>query len=363
MSVPLFGLAADIIAANFDRRNLPYKVTLVATYHCNFRCEMCNIWRKDSVGEMTPDEVGSFFERWSQFSWVHLTGGELFMRRDLDDLVTAIVERDRALYLLNFPTTGWFGDRTVALVERILRRGIGRLMVTISIDGPRDLHDAMRGLSGSWDRGIETLRRLRAIKNRNFQVVAGMTLFRKNASFVDATIAAIRASVPEFERSDLHLNIGHESAHYFANAGYLADAGSHPVADAIEAHRTAVGDRLHPVRFLEDRYQALVGRYYETHKSPLPCTALASSCFIDPYWQLYPCSIWNESLGSLRDHGFDLLRLWQSNKTRAVRAAVVDEQCPHCWTPCEAYPTILGNLARAVSPFAAPRQSANAARI
>ena len=26
---------------------------------------------------------------------------------------------------------------------------------------------------------------------------------------------------------------------------------------------------------------------------------------------------------------------------------VVKERCSHCWTPCEAYPTILGNLARA----------------
>ncbi|MGH9140830.1 MAG: radical SAM/SPASM domain-containing protein [Vicinamibacterales bacterium] len=350
MSVPLLGLAADIIAANFDRRNLPYKVTLVATYHCNFRCEMCSIWQKDSVGEMTPAEVESFFGKWSQFSWVHLTGGELFMRRDLEDLVTAIVDCDRSLYLLNFPTTGWFGDRTVALVERILKRGIGRLMTTISIDGPPDLHDAMRGLPGSWERGIETLRRLRAIDRRNFQVVAGMTLFTKNAARVDDTIAAIRAVVPDFERTDLHLNIGHESAHYFSNRGYLGGAGPHPVAEAIEAHRAAVANRLHPVRFLEDRYQALVGRYYETHKSPLPCAALSSSCFIDPYWRLYPCSIWDESLGNLREQRFDLLELWRSKATRDAREAVVNEQCPHCWTPCEAYPTILGNLARAVSP-------------
>jgi MoaA/NifB/PqqE/SkfB family radical SAM enzyme len=350
MSVPLLGLAADIIAANFDRRNLPYKVTLVATYHCNFRCEMCGIWQKDSVGEMTGAELERFFRRWSQFSWVHLTGGELFMRRDLDDLVAAIVESDRSLYLLNFPTTGWFGDRTVALVERTLQRGVGRLMTTISIDGPRELHDAMRGLPGSWDRGIETLQRLRGIHHRNFQVVAGMTLFAKNAPLVDATIDAIRGVIPDFSRSDLHLNIGHESTHYFGNAGYLADAGPHPVAAAIEAHRRSIGNRLHPVRFLEDRYQALVSSYYATHKSPLPCTALASSCFIDPYWQLYPCSIWNESLGSLRDHEFDLEPLWRSKRTRDVRAAIVDEQCPHCWTPCEAYPTILGNLARAMAP-------------
>jgi MoaA/NifB/PqqE/SkfB family radical SAM enzyme len=350
MSPPLLSLARDIVRANLGASDLPYKVTLVATYHCNFRCEMCNIWQKKSVGEMTPAEVAGFFDRWPQFSWVHLTGGELFMRRDLDDLVAAIIDHDRSLYLLNFPTTGWFGDRTVALVEQVLRRGIGRLMTTISIDGPQALHDEMRGLAGSWERAVDTLRRLRAIARRNFQVVAGMTLVGKNASLVDDTVAAIRRAVPGFERTDLHLNIGHESSHYFANTGALAGLAGNGVADAIEAHRAHARGRLHPVRFLEDRYQALVADYYRDHRSPLPCTALSSSCFIDPYWQVFPCSIWSHSIGNLRDEGFDLRQVWASAGTRETRRAVVAGECPHCWTPCEAYPTILGNLVKAVRP-------------
>jgi hypothetical protein len=38
---------------------------------------MCNIWQKKSVNEMTPAEIEQFFGKWSQFRWVHLTGGEL----------------------------------------------------------------------------------------------------------------------------------------------------------------------------------------------------------------------------------------------------------------------------------------------
>src|SRR5205814_6240708 len=251
------GLAGAILGANVRSPELPYKVTFVATYHCNFRCEMCNIWQKDSVNEMTPEEVGLFFERWSQFTWVHLTGGELFMRRDIDDLVAAIQRNCRSLFLLNFPTTGWFGDKTVSLVERTLQRGVGRLMVTISIDGPKALHEEMRGLPGSWDRGLETFRRLRGIQRANFQTVVGMTLMAKNADKVDETLAAIRQVIPDFRRSELHLNVGHESGHYFDNLGYRVE----------------------------------------------------------------------------QNHA-EILR-------------VIEERCSHCWTPCEAYPTILGNLARA----------------
>src|SRR5262249_41534252 len=162
----------------------------------NFRCEMCNIWTKKSLNEMTADEVRLFFSRWPQFRWVHVTGGELFMRRDLDDLLAAIQQSCTSLCLLNFPTTGWFGDQAVSVVERTLKRGVSRLMVTVSIDGPKPLHEEMRGLPGSWDRGMETFRRLRGIRRANFQAVIGMTLMAKNANKVDDTLAAIRQVIP-----------------------------------------------------------------------------------------------------------------------------------------------------------------------
>ncbi len=341
------GLASSILGANLRSPALPYKVTFVATYLCNFRCEMCNIWQKKSVNEMTPEEVGLFFDRWSQFKWVHMTGGELFMRRDFDDVVAAIQKNCRSLYLLNFPTTGWFGDKTMQVVEKTLARGVGRLMVTISLDGPKALHEELRGLPGSFDKALETFRRLRGIKRGNFQTVIGMTLMAKNATKVDETLAAIRAVIPDFKRSELHLNVGHESGHYFDNVGYPVETRHDDILRAIQDHRTKNGSALHPVKFLEDRYQALVSKYYETGKSPLPCTALSSSCFVDAYWNLYPCSIWSEKVGNLRDNGFDLQALWDSDRRRELRADVVEERCSHCWTPCEAYPTILGHLARA----------------
>jgi MoaA/NifB/PqqE/SkfB family radical SAM enzyme len=318
---------------------------------------MCNIWQKKSVDEMTPDEVARFFERWSQFRWVHLTGGELFNRRDLDDLVAAIQRSCRSLFLLNFPTTGWFGDRTVDLVERTLARGVGRLMVTISIDGPKATHEEMRGLPGSWDRGIETFRRLRGIRRSNFQTVVGMTLMSKNAEKVDETLAAIRQVIPDFRRSELHLNIGQESGHYFNNVGYTVSVDHAKVIAAIEDHRRQVGSPLlHPVNFLEDRYQGLVASYYETGRSPLPCTALSSSCFIDAYWNLFACSIWDAKVGNLRESNFDLKTLWESEVRRKLREDVANENCPHCWTPCEAYPTLLGNLARATVARTGPQK-------
>jgi MoaA/NifB/PqqE/SkfB family radical SAM enzyme len=354
------GLGTAILGANLRTPPLPYKVTFVATYHCNFRCQMCNIWQKKSKDEMTPAEIETFFTRWPQFSWVHLTGGELLMRRDIDDVFAAIQRSNKSLFLLNFPTTGWFGDKTVSLVENTLKRGVGRLMTTVSIDGPRAMHEEMRGLPGSWDKGIETFRRLRGIKRSNFQTVIGMTLMEKNAGMVDETLAAIRQVIPDFKQSELHLNIGHESGHYFANLGKgTVVAGHHEqILKAVSDHRQKTGSPLHPVKFLEDRYQALIAQYYASGKSPLPCSALSSSCFIDAYWNLYPCSIWDERVGNLREAGFDLQAIWDSQRRKDLREEVAEERCSHCWTPCEAYPSILANLAKATTSGVSRRDKA-----
>src|SRR5438132_698409 len=99
------GLLNDIVGANVRHPGLPYRISLVTTYHCNFRCEMCSIWQKKSVDEITPAEIDRFFQKWPHFSWVNLTGGEIFMRRDIEDVVAAVRRSCTGLYLLNFPTT------------------------------------------------------------------------------------------------------------------------------------------------------------------------------------------------------------------------------------------------------------------
>ena len=105
---------------------------------------------------------------------------------------------------------------------------------------------------------------------------------------------------------------------------------------------------LHQVDWFEHRFHSLLRRFYRTGRSPLPCKALASSVFIDPHWMAYPCTMWGEPLGSLREVDFDLAKIWDAAETKEKRRRVTEEKCPHCWTPCEAYQTILGNLPRAL---------------
>ena len=61
--------------------------------------------------------------------------------------------------------------------------------------------------------------------------------------------------------------------------------------------------------------------------------------------------MWDAPLGNLRDAGFSLPALWNAAGTLARRREIVEEKCPHCWTPCEAYQTILANLPLVIQRF------------
>ena len=51
-------------------------------------------------------------------------------------------------------------------------------------------------------------------------------------------------------------------------------------------------------------------------------------------------------LGNLRENGFDLAAIWDGDQAVKLQGEIAKSKCPNCWTPCEAYQTVLGNLLR-----------------
>ena len=124
----------------------------------------------------------------------------------------------------------------------------------------------------------------------------------------------------------------------------------HAGQDALHACMAEFGgfehnlQSLRVVDWLERRYQALAADFLRTGRTPVPCQALNASFFLDPTGTVYPCSMHNRPLGDLRSVDFDFRTLWYGNDRRRVRGEIRREACPHCWTPCEAYQSILGAM-------------------
>ena len=338
----LLTLGANVVRSNLGRSPRPYKLTLIVTWTCDTRCRMCNIWQRDKQGVMTVEEVGRFFARNPWFSWVNLSGGEIWTRPDAADLIGEVIRGSPDLFLLDFPTTGQKTDVIVAGVEGILAAGVPKVLVTVSLDGDRETHEDVRGTRGSFDRALATFAALRKLRSRHFDCFLGTTLSSFNHGQLMHTIEAARGVIPDLDLREFHVNVAQVSSHYYGNDG-MERTGADALTDLAEFVRLR-GHRFNPVAWLERRYQKLTPQFVATGVSPVPCKALSASVFVDARWTVYPCSMWDAPLGNLRDTNFDLLPVWNGPEAVRRQRDAEARRCPNCWTPCEAYQSILGNL-------------------
>jgi radical SAM protein with 4Fe4S-binding SPASM domain len=337
--------ARQVAGANFRRLAVPLKVNFAVTYWCQYRCRTCNIWQRKPEGELTTDEILQFVRNTSNVSWLDVTGGEIFLRSDIGDILEAVVASWERLLLLHFPTNGFLTDRIVQVCERLAARGGPQIIVTVSIDGNESVNDEIRGVRGGYRRQIQTFKALRKI--RGIRPVFGMTLSAHNIGRFEETLRACQQDCDGLDIRDFHLNVAQRSAHYYSNAemtDILPPQGG--IVRELHLYRSMRGAPRTLPEWIETEYLRRLETYVQTNRLPMRCHSLRSSCFIDPFGTVFPCITYSRPLGSLRDTGMNLAAIWNAPATAATQEEIWDGQCPQCWTACEAYQSILGNLAR-----------------
>ncbi len=146
---------------------LPQGLVYEATMRCNLHCEFCYVgdllniegeWRQ----ELPLDALRRAFPE-GQLQ-VNLTGGEIFMRKDILAVMDVFREKGYACGYLTTNGTIIGEERADALAE--LARAKFLTHVSVSIDGPGELHDHARGVKGTFERTATGLRRLQAAARR-----------------------------------------------------------------------------------------------------------------------------------------------------------------------------------------------------
>ena len=143
---------------------LPMGAVYEATMRCNLHCEFCYVgdflnlegeWRQ----ELSLEELKKAFPDQDGLQ-INLTGGEIFMRKDILSVLDLFREKGYACGYLTTNGTIISDERAEALAELAARGFLKH--ISVSVDGPKDLHDAARGLKGTFERTTEGLRRLQA---------------------------------------------------------------------------------------------------------------------------------------------------------------------------------------------------------
>lgn len=341
----------NVLLSNFQRLPFPYKLTFAVTYRCIARCKTCNIWKKKNNNELSIDEIEQFFKRSNKFSWIDLTGGEPFLRNDFVSICEIILRYCNKMILLHFPTNGYLTEKIIHDTKMIRKLGSSfKIIVTVSIDGDEHLNNAIRGLKDGWQRQIETFRQLREIKQ--VEAVVGMTLSQYNFDKFETTYNSVKKIFPWLKPGDFHINLENYSEHYYDNKNTGSNGAdeinrdeiNRAILQSVIQYKKMMGFPKSCRSLLE--YIFLKGSYHylQTGKTPLPCHALSSSCFIDPSGEVYPCIIFSQSLGNLRDCNYELNKIWNTELASSLQKEIWKLKCPQCWTGCDAYQTIMGNV-------------------
>ena len=349
MNKTLLLFLRKILQSNFQTLSLPYKLTIAITYKCNQQCIYCNIWNKPERQELLIEDFDRFFSSSNEFSWIHLTGGEIFLREDLLEIIRIIFKRSKELYLLQFPTNGFLTENIISSIEEILtmsNKKAPRILVGVSIDGTQEIHDKFRNTKNAWNNAVNTFIELRKMKP--LRVYIGMTLSPLNYHLVDKMYLSIKDKCPDFSYDDLNINILNKSQHYYDNVDNSRtrfsqkDIGS--VIDVINRILATRGVPIKPSQYLSRKYLRYIEKNLKSEPIPFKCQALSASCFIDPYGNIFPCALWSKEIGNIREIDFSLKNKWNCEHVRNLRKRICKNECPTCWTPCEAYPSMLGGI-------------------
>ncbi|NQT30248.1 MAG: radical SAM protein [Candidatus Saganbacteria bacterium] len=348
MFLPFLNLGKQALFSNFNLLADPYKLTFAITYRCNGRCSTCNIWQREKKDELSLDEIATFFEK-NKFSWINLTGGEPFLRPDLVDIIRIITAETPKLYFLNFTSNGLCPEHYLKEAEKIRSViTIPKFAIGVSIEGPPEIDEKIKGVAKSFTKAIETFKGLKKIfAKTSYQPFISYTISPQNLGRLKETISAIRSAVPDFKLTQFHVNLFHFSDHYYGNQRLKTGTGFDEGAlSEIENFLALYRVPANPDTWIEKKYLKLLISFLEKGQTPLPCQALRASCYIGPSGDIYPCALFDKKLGNLKNCGFDLSRLWNLDETRKIRQTIRQKECPNCWTPCEAYQTILGDFLR-----------------
>ena len=312
-------------------RQLPVNLTVSVTYSCPSRCATCDIWRK-KVDDLSVDEYGRIFPTLDRVPvWVTLSGGDQFVRADFDEVVRLVCTQLEPR-IVNVPMNGIITERIFALLPKIAHHTAScQLVLNLSVDEIGDAHDRLRGAERNFEKLKLVAELIHDLKKTYPHVVLGVhtVISKLNVHRIadierearalfrpDSYIAEVAENRVELDT--MHKDITPDPADFRRAVSHLGAV--------IRAHRsTHAVARL--VESLRLEYYELAARILEEKRQVIDCYAGWASAQLAPDGNVWGCCVRAESLGNVRDHGYDFRVVWNGPQADVFRESVRAHAC------------------------------------
>jgi MoaA/NifB/PqqE/SkfB family radical SAM enzyme len=255
-------------------RRRPVLVHFEVTLRCNARCSFCDYWRTDPSARRS--EANSFADAARFFNpmLVTFTGGEPLLRKDLEDLVSAVVRAVRLKYVMLI-THG-----AMLTPERALslwRAGVNQF--NISLDYLDGRHDEARGIPGLTAKLFSTLPRLREL---------GIDNVRFNTVIRNDNLDQIRPIVERAAELGMGVNLSVYTDAKNGNSNFLIGPAHMEQLNGLVSDLLAFKRRSRGIITNSDYYLEQLPRYVRGEMRE-PCRSGIRTIHIDPTGHVKRC--------------------------------------------------------------------------
>lgn len=255
--------------ARLGVRPAPISLTYEVTHRCNLQCRYCD--RHTALpDEMDRDQILFALESFMDMGtrYVSLDGGEPLLHPNIHDIVRMLIGRGVKVVM---NSNGVLVPRQLPLVRMLSK-------IKISLDGPQDRHDAMRGRGAH----VKAVDGVRAAQRVGTAVELTCTLGQHNHDVVDQTV-------------DLAESLG--APIVFQPVGASLFLGSDRDGSAFALEPLAARRALARVERLKRNGRAVANRWPSLRHfrrfdrdTALPCAAGWIMATLDPSGALWPCA-------------------------------------------------------------------------
>jgi len=145
------------IKSNYWLRKLQIEICS----RCNLRCKHCYVYEdenKNEIAELPTQKIKDIIDQGKKMGVevISLTGGEPFLREDIFDILTYIENKNMATIILS---NGTLIDPETAKKLSNFRS----IFFAISLDGPKDAHEGLRGVNGCFERTLNGIKNLLSV--------------------------------------------------------------------------------------------------------------------------------------------------------------------------------------------------------